>query len=176
MKNKRIILIKSCTLLFVAAIIALGSYGGYSILHQSAVSTASQPYPHTGSLQLEVLDGMTQHPLEDVIIVIPETGEKYTTNAEGKTPVIQVPIIENETYRDILAQPWGEITVLAYKDGYIPYALFHTQIWENEARQGPQLLLFPQDSSDSDQPFSIVEGPQRIWVNDLIERFNPLTQ
>ena len=78
-----------------------------------------------------------------------------------------------DRYKGILAMPWGEITLLAYKESYVPYALFHTQVWENEARQGPKLLMFPQDATDSEQPFSIVEGPPRLWVNGLLDQFRP---
>jgi hypothetical protein len=125
--------------------------------------------PH-GSMQVEVLDGFSDKPLEGVTIIIPETKEVYRTDATGKTPLMTLPVLEDSTYKKIFPKTWGEVTIIAVKDGYVPYLLFHTQVWENQTRKGPRILLFQKGSTSSDEPFSIVEGPQRLWVNQLLEK------
>ena len=166
LKNKTFF--KLFTFTIAVIIIAATVYCGYYILVGS-VSTSGSTHPPFGSLQIEVASGTTFAPIEGAAVVIAETGESYKTGTDGKTPLIRVPIIENTTFSHILAMPWGEVTLIVYKDGYTPYVLFHTQVWENEARQGPRIFMFEDDGSS--QPFSIVEGPQRIWVNQLVEKF-----
>ena len=128
---------------------------------------------HKGSLMPSVCDGMSGAPIAGAVIVIPETKQAYVTGADGKTELITVPVIEDSEYKRLYAKTWGEVTLLVYAEGYIPYALFHTQVWENESRQGPNILMFEYGSTSSDQPISIIEGPQRLWVNELIAKYNP---
>lgn len=136
-------------------------------------SAAAEASISMGSLQAETIDGLTGGPLSGATVVIPETGKTYQTDEAGKTPVIELPVSQDKTYEKILRKPWGEITILVYKDGYVPYALFHAQIPLNQTRQGPRIYLFPQSSVQSDQPFSVVEGPPRTWVNELISKYAP---
>ena len=150
--------------LFCAGLIALSALRSTETMAPGAAA---------GQIQVEVVDGESETPLAGCTVVIPETGGSYVTGEDGKTEAISVPILEDDVYKTILRKPWGEITLLIYRDGYIPYALFHTQIYENTARQGPKIYLFQQDSTGSDQPFTVVEGPQRLWVNELIEKFQP---
>ena len=128
-------------------------------------------YPPYGDIIPEVLDGMTMQPIEGAEVIVVETDKHVFTQADGKTPAIRVPIIEDAHFKDILKKPWGEITLIVHKEGYADYVLFHTQIWENERRQGPRILLFEADMEAAERPFVIVEGPQRLWVNELIKKF-----
>ncbi|MFZ5974084.1 MAG: hypothetical protein ACOYU3_01575 [Bacillota bacterium] len=130
-------------------------------------------YPPYGDIVPEVLDGMSMQPIEGAEVIVVETNKRYSTLSDGKTPVIRVPILEDEHFKDILKKPWGEITLIIHKEGYADYVLFHTQIWENERRQGPRILLFKADEQAAERPFVIVEGPQRLWVNELIKKFIP---
>lgn len=125
------------------------------------------------TLQVCVVDGWTESPIEGASVVVPEIGQTFTTDSEGKTPVITVPVIEDETYNNILEKPWGEITLIIYNDGYIPYALFHLMVCKDEYRNGPTILLFEKGSTASDDPFCIVEGPDSSWVNELINKYDP---
>lgn len=127
----------------------------------------------TGTLTVEVLDGFTEEPLTNATVVIPEIKQTFQTDAQGKTTEIELPILEDTHFTSIQRMPWGEVTLLVYCDGYIPYALFHVAVWENQARQGPRVFMFPVGSKETDQPFTIVESPQRIWVEDLLEQFSP---
>lgn len=161
----RSIWISSCVLIIIAAAVLLFTPESLSIF---APEPVRPPY---GDIVPEVLDGMSMQPLEGAEVVVVETGKHLFTKADGKTPVIRVPIIEDAHFKDILKKPWGEITLIVHKEGYADYVLFHTQIWENERREGPRILLFKADEQASERPFSIVEGPQRLWVNELIKKF-----
>lgn len=127
--------------------------------------------PPYGDIIIKVQDGMSLEPIEGAEVIIVETDGRYTTDEQGKTPKIRVPIIEDKNFTDILKKPWGEVTIIVNKPGYATYVLFYAQIWENETRQGPNVLLFKADESAAERPYIIVEGPQRIWVNELISKY-----
>jgi len=127
----------------------------------------------SATLQVCVVDGWTDIPIEGATVVIPEINKSFKTDSQGKTPIISVPVIADTTYQSILEKSWGEITLLVYNDGYIPYALFHVMVSENVYRDGPTILLFQKGSTSSDDPFCIVEGPDTTWVYKLIEKYDP---
>jgi hypothetical protein len=84
-----------------------------------------------------------------------------------------VPVIRDTRYDAILEKPWGEISLIVYKDGFVPYALFYLQVLAGQTREGVKILLFEQGSTDSGEPFSIIEGPNRVWVNQLVKMYRP---
>lgn len=127
----------------------------------------------TGSIIVFVEDGNSQKSMKNACVTIPETGQSYYTDENGKTVTIKVPIIEDSEYSGILPKPWGEITLLVYKQGYIDCAIFHVNIWENQTRNGPTVLLFPYSPDDSNQPFTLTEGPNRLWVKQLLDKYRP---
>ena len=76
----------------------------------------------------------------------------------------------DKRYDKILPKPWGEISVIFYKEGYIDYALFYLQVLEGNTRENVEILMFENGKMQSDQPFSIIEGPNKIWVNEMITK------
>lgn len=124
-------------------------------------------------MQVRVVDGYTDAPLENATVVIAETGESYKTDASGKTQLIRLPIIVDTRFSGISDKPWGEVTLLVYHKDYITYTLFYTQIWKNETRNGPTIFMFPRDKNGTNEPFIVVEGPLSSWVNPLVEKFRP---
>ena len=127
----------------------------------------------TAQLSLRVLEGYTESPIAGAQVVVLETGQKYETDQDGKTEVITVPVVRDTRYDSILQKPWGEVSLIIYKDGFVPYALFYLQVIGGQTREGVKILLFEQGSTDSEEPFSIIEGPSRVWVNELVEMYRP---
>ena len=154
------------TLLFLFAIVAF-------LLPQNVLETLSGSIAPTGSIIVFVEDGNTKKPLKNACVAIPETGSVFRTDENGKTNSIRVPIVEDSEYKDILRKPWGEITLLVYQQGYVDCAIFHVSVWENQTRNGPTVLLFPIAAGESNQPFTLTEGPQRLWVDQLLDQFRP---
>jgi len=163
--------------IIVLVIVAL-FYSGYIPYHRyvekqiEAFSEIGQEsFGPFGYIQPQVVDGYTEEPLEGAVVVIPEINQKYRTNAQGLTADIRIPIKEDPAFKDILPKPWGEVTLIVYKEGYIDYVLFHTHVWENQGRKGPRILLFPEKEGESSHPMAIVEGPHRLWVNELVKKY-----
>ena len=124
------------------------------------------------TLRIRVQDGHTGADLPGAEVVIAETGEHYHTDEQGYTPDIPVPILRDTRYDQLHPQEWGEISVLAYCEGYEDYALFHLQVEPGQARTDPVVMMFERDQLYS-QPFALVEGPKAEWVQELLDRFRP---
>ncbi len=127
----------------------------------------------TAQLTLRVLEGYNETPIADAQVVVLETGQTYKTDQDGMTEKISVPVVRDTRYDSILEKPWGEVSLIVYKDGFMPYALFYLQVIGGQTREGVKILLFEQGSTDSKEPFSIIEGPNRAWVNQLVEMYRP---
>lgn len=126
-----------------------------------------------GKVQFLVVDGFTEKPLEDATVVVLDTNKQYKTDKEGLTAAIEVPIVEDRRFNTIMPKTWGEINVVIYRQGYIPYALFYLEVFPDKTRKGVKILLFKEGEVSSSEPFSIIEGPNRIWVKEIIEKYRP---
>ncbi len=128
----------------------------------------------TGTLSIVVRDGYTEEPLPGVTVVIPEMGQSFLTDADGRTGAIAVPVLTDTVYQTIRAKPWGEVTLLVYAPGYLDCALFHVAVVAGQTRNGPTVLLFPDTGDMNGQPFTMTEGPNAEWVNGLLDQFRPV--
>lgn len=122
---------------------------------------------------VNVVEGYTDAPITGAKVVILETGKTYSTDTKGDTGIIEVPVKRDIRFDSIIPKPWGEVSLIVYKDGFLPYALFYLQVMGNETRTGVKVLLFENNSTGSSEPFSIIEGPNRAWVNELVKKFQP---
>ncbi len=166
-EKPRIVSNKVVIIAVAAALVLLAA----GLWYRSAPKAAPNPSESTAaSLRIEVLDGLTNDAISGAVVVIPETGKRYETDAAGMTEPIDLPPLESDA---ALTKPWAEASVLIYKDGYVPYALFHVNAAPGETREGPKVYLFPEASVKSAQAFSVTEGPPREWVNELVEQNRP---
>jgi len=127
----------------------------------------------TGKVQFLVVDGFTEKPLDGATVVILDTNKQYRTDKDGLTTAIDVPIIEDKRFDSIIPKAWGEVSAVIYRKDYIPYALFYLQVFPEKTRKGVKILLFKKGEITSDEPFSIIEGPNRIWVEEVIKKYQP---
>ena len=136
---------------------------------EEAVSVFSAETPeHSAALSPQRIDGRTKLPIEGAVIVIPETNTSHVTNDQGFTAVpIRIPY--RKASSELSEKDWCEVTLLVYADGYAPYALFYLQLTKDNLRQGPTIMLFP----DQGKSFSIIEGPPQQWVEEIVEKYRP---
>lgn len=155
-----------CTGVLTAVLISENGQSAQSVFGVSSTSS-------TGRIVPVIQDGNTGEPVEGATVVIPEVNESYITDSEGKTEEISLPIKHDARFREILEKPWGEATILIYKDGYVPSGLFGCLIPPGETRQGPTILLFKQQDLDRSDAVSFVEGPNKTWADAVIEKYRP---
>jgi hypothetical protein len=158
--------------LYVSSYIPFNQYLSKQIEAFNAIESGSG-HQYYGYIQPQVVDGFSEEPIEGAAVVIPEISQRFETAKDGYTAMIRVPIEEDQHFEDIAPKPWGEITIIVYKDGYIEYVLFNTHVWESQTRKGPKIMLFPEVEGDKNEPFTVVEGPHRIWVKELVDKFRP---
>jgi hypothetical protein len=158
-----------------AAVLLLAGAAILTVFLSEGGSAAALSLGNTGSakLTIDVLEGRTETPVEGAQVVILETGKVYGTDKNGKTDVIEVPYIRDTRYDSIFPKQWGEVSLIVYKEGFLPYALFYLQVAENQTRKDVKVLLFENDSTGSAEPFSIIEGPNRAWVDELVNKYQP---
>lgn len=169
MKDKRTFLAAAG----VSALLLLGAIVLAVSVSPSVLPAFSGNGSKTARLTVSVVEGYTETPIADAAVVVVETGKVYKTGTTGLTQLIEVPVIKDTRYDNILQKPWGEVTLIIYKEGFIPYALFYLQVLEGQTREGVKILLFEHDKTQTNAPFSIIEGPSRIWVNALVEKYQP---
>lgn len=126
-----------------------------------------------GYIQPTVIDGFTKEPIEGAIIIIPELDKTFTTDIKGRVGQIKIDIIEDNHFKEIEPKSWGEITLIAYKEGYLDYVLFHTHVWESQGRNGPQITMFKKDDRNIEDPIYLIESPHRLWVKELVDKYRP---
>lgn len=156
----------SCLLLLGALVLA-------NVVTPETAAVFSSGSKQTASLTVHVVEGYTETPISNATVVVVETGKSYQTDETGFTEKIEVPVVRDTRYDSILEKPWGEVTLIIYKEGFIPYALFYLQVLGGQTREGVKILLFEEGQTDSSQPFSIIEGPNRVWVDALVEMYRP---
>ncbi len=125
----------------------------------------------TGSISFKVLDGETGAHLKDVCVVALDTDTEFLTDDQGLTGKIEVPIIPDTRFDKINRKSWGETSMVFYKEGYAPYALFYVQVQANKYRENVEILMFKSDQKSS--ALSIIEGPQRDWVDAIVSKYEP---
>ncbi len=155
-----------------SALLLVGALVIASVISPDAVSVFGSN-SDTAYLTANVLEGYTETPIENASVVVVETGKVYQTDKDGMTDKIDVPVVRDTRYDSIMQKPWGEITLIVYKEGFVPYALFYLQVLGGQTREGVKILLFEEGQTESSQPFSIIEGPNRVWVNELVEMYRP---
>lgn len=155
-----------------SALLLAGALVIASVISPGAVSVFGSK-SDTASLTVNVLEGYTETPIANASVVVVETGKVYQTDDTGMTEKIDVPVVRDTRYDDIMQKQWGEITLIIYKEGFVPYALFYLQVLSGQTREGVKILLFEEGQTESAEPFSIIEGPNRVWVNALVDMYRP---
>lgn len=122
----------------------------------------------TGFIRVRVLDGMSETPLSNAEVVIPETGGRYKTGEKGLTSEIELPVIPDSEYDKLLPNAEGRITLLVLAEGYTPYLLLYARVKETECRE-IEILMFPADGTLP--VFTVIEAPSQLWARELMDRY-----
>lgn len=128
-----------------------------------------------GHIRVSAVDAYTLSPVEGAIILLPDYDLQARTGKDGTVLISGIPVERHFQQNELLAMEAGECTLLAYAEGYLPYALLYTQVYPGSVRQGPTLYLFPEGEDDIDI-ISVVETPEYSWIRKLLEKYSDFTQ
>lgn len=120
-----------------------------------------------GHVYLRAVDAYTLAPVAGVRVILPESGLSAVTDSMGGAYLTGIPIAKNPFCQRHVEQGWGECTMIALHDDYIPYALFYMHVYENRV-QRPVLYLFPVDSEEA-RVTAVIESPDEDWILELID-------
>ncbi len=123
-----------------------------------------------GHIRVCAMDAYTLNPLEGVTVLLPDSGLSAVTGPNGEALITGIPIEKHRQQNKLLKQVAGECTLLAYADGYLPYALLYMQVNPGTVRSGPTLYMFPVGESSVDI-ISVVETPEYSWIRELLAKY-----
>jgi len=106
--------------------------------------------------QIMVVDSKDAKPISDANVVISEIDIPYKTANDGKTPVISLDIEKNNP--QLSSQPYKEITIGVFKEGYADYVLFNSKI-KLSSQDSPQLkvIRIVKTATPTDVPVFAIE-------------------
>ena len=124
-----------------------------------------------GHIRVSAVDAYTLNPIEGVMVVLPDSGLSAVTGRDGTVLISGIPIEKDRQQNRLLELHAGECTLLAYADGYLPYALLYMQVYPETIRKGPTLYMFPEGESSADI-ISVVETPEYSWIRELLAKYS----
>lgn len=132
--------------------------------------------PETAELQVRVIDARSKQPLAGAEVVLLETEQRMTTDVNGRTPVIQAPIVRDPRYRRRLAELHGQMTLIAYKNGYRDTVFFGVRMHPGR-RTEPEIWMYQITPDDRRiEPIWYMTPIHRLWLIDLAQTFRSSTQ
>lgn len=142
----------------------------------------AQPSPpevvgaRTAPLQVRVIDARNGEPLSGAEVVITETNQRLTTGTDGRTPEVQAPIVRDPRYAELIAELHGQLTLIAYKNGYRDTIYYGVRMHEG-IRSEPEVWMYAITPEDSRlEPWEYHVPIHRIWAIQLADRFRSETQ
>lgn len=106
-------------------------------------------------------------PIEGVKIVIPEAGLSMVTDKNALCQ-FDVPYDENEKIAYPVKRDYGEITLLAYKEGYMIKAVINVQV--NKDGKNNSIIIKMKKADKGKIDYEIIH-PKDKWVEDIINNY-----
>jgi hypothetical protein len=92
-------------------------------------------------LQVRVIDADTKKPLPNTEVVVAENGYRTKTNEKGITPAFPAPVIRDPRFTETLARLHGQLTLIAYKNGYWDTIYYNVRMNEGTLTT-PEMWMF----------------------------------
>lgn len=126
-----------------------------------------------GHMDIRVYDAVTSAPISDAYIVLPQSDQTYKSDSLGRVHAYGVPLDTEVILSRMVTQPYGNATILAYKEGYIPCCIFYVQLYSDHIRSGPNIYMFAKSNNSELSATTFIESPSEEWVKSLIDKYAP---
>lgn len=160
---------KILKLLFVFILIVLNLTCLFTLSFDQQLYTSSMQ--SNASIVITVLENGTNKPIDNASVCIIETKSYYSTNNNGVTDKIEIPVIRNQNFDNSLIRNFGEITILAYKPGYSDHIHFYEEVRPSQTKLGIIIKLTPIYSQTDTTPTITCNTPNKYWAEQLINIF-----
>lgn len=124
-------------------------------------------------MEVSVVDAYTLRPLENSHVVVPEAGIEAVTDQNGRASLCGIPVERDAQLNALLPMDCGRVTLLIYREGYLPFALFHAQVYAGRVRNGPTIYMFPTGTESGLEAITVIEAPAYDWVRELLTNYQP---
>ncbi len=114
--------------------------------------------------KISVVDDKNK-PIEGVKVVIPEAKAVNTTDKKGNSE-LNIPYIEESNVIYPVNKGYGEITILTYKEGYLPKAVIRAHTSTNEKTNALVIKIKKSNKSSAE---SEVIKPTEEWVKGVLD-------
>lgn len=122
-----------------------------------------------GIIQIKVLELNNLKPIADATVCIIENSTYVKTNKNGETEKIEVPVLRNTSYDNILLKNWGEFTILIYKPGYETLVSFYNEVYAGLTRIG--LVCYLSQANTDTQIVTNTNAPNSAYIETLIMHY-----
>ncbi len=127
---------------------------------------------HYGHISLYVIDAYTLEPLDNAVVVLPESGIAAETDARGIAFLSSVPIDMRSDFMLLTGASYGEITLIIYAEGYLPCVWLKVHMSPGRVRNGPTIYMFPENKESVDVTV-FAEAPDEAVMREFVEKFAP---
>lgn len=160
----------------VAVLLALGALGGWGLRGRAQPQQIEPIGARTAPLQVRVIDARDGTPLAGAEVVTAETGQRLTTGPDGRTPEVQAPIIRDPRFPELIAELHGQLTLIAYKNGYRDTVYLGVQV-EEGLKTETEIWMYKITPEDTRiEPVAYHVPVHRLWILEAAERFRSTTQ
>ncbi|MEZ0535911.1 hypothetical protein ACAG39_01540 [Caldicellulosiruptoraceae bacterium PP1] len=122
-----------------------------------------------GYLQILVVDSKTNNPIEGVDVVLSNKQELLRTGKDGKTGVVTFSIAKDSN--NISTQPFTEVTIGAFKQGYADYVLFNAKVKPStEANPQLKIIRLVKTSTPTTQPVFAMEKYSSEMAKEMLNK------
>ncbi len=128
---------------------------------------------HYGHMDICVYDAVTSAPIKGAYIVLPQSGQTFISDDLGRVHAYGVPLDMEFALNRIMTQPYGNSTLIVYKEGYIPCCIFYVQLYADRVRSGPNVYMFTKSKDSTLDVTTFIESPSEEWVKNLVEKYAP---
>lgn len=147
-----------------------------SVTPGPATGTTTKYGAKLAKLRLRVIDGRTQKPIEGAEIVIVENEQRYKTGADGYTPWFLAPVIRQPKFVPVVQELHGQLSAIAYKDGYRDSIHMGIRMEEGIENQNTIWMYKIGPGDFRVEPVLYQEPYHHIWLIELADRFRNKSQ
>jgi len=128
------------------------------------------------TLQVQVIDGRTKQPLQNAEVVLAETGYRTTTDENGFTKPFPAPVIRDPRFEAPLGRLHGQLTLIAYKQGYRDTVYFNIRMRQNMMTRVQMWMLQITPEDRRIEPYVYFYPIHRLFVDQLVNKFRTKEQ
>lgn len=163
---------KAINILIITSYILCVAVSIISCINVCRAKEILAPKTESTEICVQVLDKNTNQPIVNARVSVVENKAHSTTDKNGNSGNIVVPVTANESYTNALPQDYGTITIIVHANGYSPHIMLNVKVKNNQKRIGIVIRLNQIINEGDSEPTISVEQPDEKWAKRLVYLFD----